>query len=141
VQDADILLYKDGAKLGRKTMYGKGFPFKVCSINEHVFILRTNEKLNQPYLYFFLDQKEITEKIINLNANSAQPGINKESVGTLEIMIPERRVLDLFNKIGMPILEKILINSIELRKLSEIREVLLPKLMSGKIRVPVEVRT
>ncbi|MFA6888540.1 MAG: restriction endonuclease subunit S [Candidatus Woesearchaeota archaeon] len=139
VKDYDILLYKDGAKLGRKSMFGKDFPFNKCAVNEHVFILRTNEKLNQPYLYFFLDQKDITENIINLNANSAQPGINKESVGNLKILVPTEEILHSFSDFSVPLLEKIFVNSLKSKWLSEVRDLLLPKLMSGKIRVPIEV--
>ena len=135
VKDNDVLLYKDGAQLGRKTMFGKGFPFSICCVNEHVFILRANEKLNQVFLYFWLDQNKITENIKNLNANSAQPGINKESVGTLEIIVPEKRILNLFEKIIKFVIEKIFLNCLESQNLAQIRDSLLPKLMSGKVRV------
>jgi len=40
-----------------------------------------------------------------------------------------------------PLINKIIKVNTESRKLSIIRDSLLPKLMSGKIRVPVEVRT
>ena len=87
ITDGDVLLYKDGAQIGRKTMFSSDFPFEKCCINEHVFRLRANNKINQTYLFFWLDQKAVTEKIKNLNANSAQPGINKEGVYSLEILI------------------------------------------------------
>ncbi|EGP5032487.1 restriction endonuclease subunit S, partial [Enterococcus faecium] len=70
VNPGDVLLYKDGAQLGRKTMFMNGFPHKKCCINSHVFILRTNDMLTQSYLYFWLDQDWVTQSIINLNANS-----------------------------------------------------------------------
>ncbi|MFC1560865.1 restriction endonuclease subunit S [Candidatus Latescibacterota bacterium] len=140
VQDEDVLLYKDGAKLGRKTMFGKGFPFNICCVNEHVFILRVNEKLNQFFLYFWFDQHEVTENIKNLNANSAQPGINKESVRTLKILVPETYIINKFKSSIKPIIEKIFLNCLESANLSQIRDSLLPKLMSGKIRVPIEAR-
>ncbi len=133
-------MYKDGAQLGRKTIFGKGFPFITCCVNEHVFILRTNEELNQLFLYFWLDQNEVTEDIRNLNANSAQPGINKESVGTLEILVPRRHLLDSFERGLDCIIDEIFLNCLEARDLSRIRDFLLPRLISGKIRVQVEVR-
>jgi len=135
VQNEDVLLYKDGAQLGRKTMFGKDFPFKVCCVNEHVFILRANEKLNQFFLYFWLDRYQVTENIKNLNANSAQPGINKESVRTLNILVPKKDILNNFNKFVKNIIEKLFLNCLESQMLSQIRDQLLPKLMSGKIRV------
>src|SRR5205823_2036197 len=79
VESGDVLLYKDGAHIGRKAMFRDGFPHAVCSVNEHVFILRANRRYcSQNYLYFWLDQPDMTQNIRNLNANAAQPGINQQ---------------------------------------------------------------
>jgi type I restriction enzyme S subunit len=40
LRPGDVLLYKDGAQIGRKTYFECGFPHRECAINEHVFILR-----------------------------------------------------------------------------------------------------
>jgi len=97
IKSGDVLLYKDGAKLGRKSMFKDGFPHEVCCINEHVFILRTNSKCSQNYLYFYLDRPDITEEIINLNANAAQPGINQAGVKSLPILLPPKNLIRLFD--------------------------------------------
>ncbi|WP_429861607.1 hypothetical protein, partial [Enterococcus faecalis] len=89
--------YKDGAQLGRKTMFMNGFPHKKCCINSHVFILRTNDMLTQSYLYFWLDQDWVTQSIINLNANSAQPGINQSKLKTLKILTPKFNYVEMFD--------------------------------------------
>lgn len=34
IKDYDVLIYKDGAYVGKKGMFGCGFPFKVCTVNE-----------------------------------------------------------------------------------------------------------
>jgi len=91
IKSGDVLLYKDGASLGRKSIFMDEFPHKICAVNEHVFIIRTNNQLNQIYLYFWLDQSFMTEKIKNLNANSAQPGINRPGVSSLPILIPNKK--------------------------------------------------
>lgn len=52
IQDKDVLLYKDGAQLGRKSLFMKGFPFDICCINEHVFVYKVMMKLiNFIYIY------------------------------------------------------------------------------------------
>jgi type I restriction enzyme S subunit len=136
VRDGDVLLYKDGAQIGRKSLFMAGFPFDTCCVNEHVFILRSNSRINQTYLFFWLDQTWMTEEIRNLNANSAQPGINKEGVYSLKIIIPSEKVLRDFEVIVKPLVAKICKNSLRNRTLSCLRDALLPKLMSGKITVP-----
>jgi type I restriction enzyme S subunit len=138
LKDWDVLLYKDGAQLGRKTMFALGFPHKKCCVNSHVFILRSNSRMNQCYLYFWLDQDYMTQKIIGLNANSAQPGINQPAVKGLPILIPPIDVLERFDDLVVPIIKNLFSNCLENNILVSIRDTLLPKLMSGEIRVPVD---
>lgn len=137
IKSGDVLLYKDGAKLGRKSMFRDGFPHKECCINEHVFILRTNGECSQSYLFFWLDQREITQKIINLNTNAAQPGINQEGVKSLPILIPNRYIHDLFNEICEPILAQLFNLAKKNLILRRTRDLLLPKLISGELDVEV----
>lgn len=138
VKCKDVLLYKDGAQLGRKTFFMDGFPHNKCCINSHVFILRGNESITQEYLYLWLDQYEMTEKIKNLNANSAQPGINQTQVKTLPILVPNKDIIDKFTKIIESLFKVIFNNCKENKKNTELLDTLLPKLMSGEIRVNID---
>src|SRR3989344_4040874 len=140
VKNNDVLMYKDGAKIGRISFFDYDYPHKECAINEHVFILRSNDKVNQEFLYLWLDRPNMTQSIINLNSNAAQPGINQTQVKTLSILIPNKEVLDQFQFIIKKLFHKIFENAKQNQNLSLIRDSLLPRLMSGKIRVPVEVR-
>ncbi|TGG87507.1 restriction endonuclease subunit S [Geotoga petraea] len=138
VNSGDVMLYKDGAQLGRKTMFMDGFPHKRCCVNSHVFILRTNEIISQLFLYFWLDQKRVTKSIINLNENSAQPGINQSKVKSLKILVPKSEIVKDFDETILKMIKKLFENCNENSKLEKIRDTLLPKLMSGEIRVPLE---
>src|SRR3989344_3659005 len=140
VKNNDVLMYKDGAKIGRISFFDYDYPHKKCAINEHVFILRSNEKINQEFLYFWLDRSDMTQSIINLNSNAAQPGINQTQVKTLPIFVPNRDILNQFQLVIKRLFHRIFENAKQNQNLSQIRDSLLPRLMSGKIRVPVEVR-
>jgi type I restriction enzyme S subunit len=135
IKSGDVLLYKDGASLGRKSIFMDEFPHKICAVNEHVFILRTNNQLNQIYLYFWLDQSFMTDNIKNLNANSAQPGINQPGVTSLPILIPNKKTIDEYEQIVGPLLSKLFNNCKESASLSQIRDSLLSKLINGEIKL------
>jgi len=135
INNCDVLLYKDGAKIGRKSMFRDNFPHSECCINEHVFILRTNEKCGQAYLFFWLDQPDITAGIINLNANAAQPGINQKGVKGLTILLPDRKFLDLFDEFVELLLAKLFNLAKKNQVLRRTRDLLLPKLISGELDV------
>jgi len=135
VQNGDVLLYKDGAKIGRKTYFDKGFPHADCAVNEHAFILRLRNAAAQRYLYFWLGQDWMTHKIITLNSNTAQPGINQTGVRGLPILMPPDDVLSAFDEIASDMTGRIFANCHESRTLAAMRDTLLPRLLSGEVRV------
>src|SRR6266699_190732 len=135
VRYGDVLLYKDGAQIGRKTYVDCGFPFEECCINEHVFILRSNDRLTQRFLFFWLDQPWVTEEIVSSNSNTAQPGLNQPAVGRLPILYPPRAVLEAFENQAAPLLNRLLHNCNETRTLESLRDSLLLRLLAGDVRV------
>jgi len=139
IRNDDVLLYKDGAQLGRKSIFMDDFPFTKCCINEHVFILRPKEKITSAYLYLWLDQNWVTNEIVNLNANSAQPGINQDGVNSLSIIIPKVNIIKRFDNKIKPIFSRIFNDCLESNNLSQIRDSLLLKLMSGKLELLIKV--
>ncbi|MCD6390283.1 MAG: DUF559 domain-containing protein [Desulfobulbaceae bacterium] len=136
VRPGDVLLYKDGAQIGRKTYFDCGFPHKECAVNEHVFIVRTKHPHYQRYLFFWLDQDWITQEIISLNSNSAQPGINKLGVRGLPLLMPSTEVVEEFDRVAKKFTDRLFKACHESRTLVALRDTLLPKLISGDLRVP-----
>ena len=135
IRPGDVLLYKDGAQIGRKTYFDCGFPHVQCAVNEHVFIIRSKHPYKQRYLYFWLDQDWMTKEIMNLNSNSAQPGINQQAVRSLPFLNPPYSVLEAFDQLLKPLIDRIFRTCFESRTLAALRDALLPKLISGEIRV------
>jgi len=131
IENRDVLIYKDGAYIGRKAMFGNDFPFKECAVNEHVFILRTNKRITQTFLYFFLEEEELR----SLNTNSAQPGLNQATLKSFDVTVPPQEKVYEFDKIVSPSMDKIFENSKQILILEKLRDQLLPKLMSGEIRI------
>jgi type I restriction enzyme S subunit len=130
----DVLLYKDGANIGRATIVGYGFPHNKCCINEHVFILRTKNNI-QNWLYFFLSQDFIRQAVANLNSNCAQPGISQDKLSSLKIIFPDEVIVRLFDGVIESIVKQIFTLSLQNQKLAQARDLLLSRLMSGAIEV------
>ncbi|MDA7445116.1 restriction endonuclease subunit S, partial [Candidatus Pelagibacter ubique] len=134
IKNYDILIYKDGANIGRSTIFGKGFPHNECTINEHVHLLRS-EKENQKYLYYYLSTEHSQELLISLNTTSAQPGINQTKLKMLNILLPEKHILTKFDEFVTPIVDLIFHNCLENNNLSNLRDALLPNIISGEIEI------
>jgi type I restriction enzyme S subunit len=135
LRPGDVLLYKDGAQIGRRSYLDEGFPFEECCVNEHVFILRAHPPLTQRYLYFWLDQDWMAEEIVSRNAGSAQPGLNQPAVYGLPVVVPSDGVIGAFDSRVAPLTQRIFSGQLESRTLGQVRDALLPKLLSGEIRV------
>lgn len=134
VNSKDVLLYKDGAYTGKSSMALNGFPHSKCAVNEHVFILRTNNLYAQNYLYFTLNNKDVKEKLHMLACGkAAQPGLNQTELKSVNIKLADKdQIIEFENKVS-PIMEKIALNSLMNKNLSQLRDTLLPKLMNGEI--------
>ena len=65
----------------------------------------------------------------------AQQHINKNNVEGLDVIVPPQNVMELFNNKTMPLYELIGNRCIENDYLVELRDTLLPRLMSGELKV------
>ena len=135
IENKDILIYKDGAYIGKTTLFQDDFPHEKCCVNEHVFLLRSKNELYQNYLFFTLYQKLYFDKMQQLNANAAQPGINQESLKSLRILWPSQNIIEEFNDKVESLMKLIFVLAKQNTKLREARDILLPKLMNGQIEV------
>ncbi len=140
VKGYELLIYKDGGKPGyfmpNFSMFGEGFPYEKCAINEHVFLLDFNDIRFNIFSYYYFNSKKIRHKLHVLGSKSAAiPGINQQDILNLEI--PHVRATE--NKELLDIMEfntkKIMKNSKQNFILSQLRDSLLPKLMNGKINL------
>lgn len=140
VQDRDVLIYKDGGKPGllapHVAMFGSGFPFDLMCINEHVFRFRSVEPLSQTYAFFWLSTPLLFDEMRMRATGVAQPGLNQEAVKAMPALVPPSAIVSAFDLLAEPLVSRVLSNSSESTALASLRDSLLPKLISGALRVP-----
>ena len=129
----ELMIYKDGGKPGyfipNFSIFGEGYPFENCYLNEHVF------KFNI-FCYFFFKTEQIMSYFNAQGAKAAIPGINKKDVENIYIFSPDNESVIKFGEFAYPLFKQMLKNAIENRTLSTLRDTLLPRLMSGELEVP-----
>jgi type I restriction enzyme, S subunit len=139
VKSGDVLLYKDGGRPGQYephvTIFGNGFPFAKLCINEHVYRLRCNQLYSQFLLYFWLSGELATEEMRQKGTGVAIPGLNSSAVRSLTVMIPPSNMVIEFDRVVSPLINAILNNCNVSATLAAIRDMLLPKLLSGQLRI------
>ena len=139
ISQGDVLIYKDGGKPGELrpavSYVSCGFPFSQFCINEHVFRARTSS-FSQPYFYCLLSTEDAFSQMQELATGVAQPGLNRTAINSVKFTMPsDSRVLDAASSQIDPLIEgcnKFSLNSLAL---AQTLDFLLPKLMSGEIRL------
>jgi type I restriction enzyme S subunit len=120
-----------GATLGKVSIIEK----EMCA-NQSVVGIIENKILPSEFIYFWI--KAHMKKLMSEQTGGAQQHINKENVNSLEILIPPLQIIEKYIINVRPIFDEISNKCFENLTLSKIRDDLLPKLMTGKIRVPME---
>ena len=83
------------------------------------------------FVYHFVKAKDLA----SMNAGSAVPSMTTDILNAMEVVIPSTSALAEFESLVAPMYRAMQENNIQSSKLSELRDALLPKLMSGEIDV------
>lgn len=122
-----------GIVIGRKGTLGK-----VIYLFDNFYPIDTTyfvkSKINYNglfYEYFLLKTLNFKE----MNSDSAVPGLNRDIALETEIKIPSSDKVKEYNDYCITLFQKIKSNTNQIRTLTKLRDALLPKLMSGEVRV------
>jgi type I restriction enzyme S subunit len=109
--------------------------FEECCLGRGVaaFRYKNNSKF---YSYTYYKLRSLIEPIKQFEDNGSVFGsIGKDDFKKLENIIPPFKLIEDYQKEAKPIDDKILLNEHQIRTLTQTRDTLLPKLMSGEVRV------
>jgi type I restriction enzyme S subunit len=133
VNDGDVLFSWSGSLEVVIWTNGKG------ALNQHLF--KVSSKEYPKWLYYYWVLQHLSEyKHIAEGKATTMGHIQRGHLHNSRVLVPDKATLTKMDKILSPIIEKLITINVETRVLSQIRDSILPKLMSGKIRVPVEVK-
>ncbi len=105
-----------------------------CCCNQAALCLIANDQIvSWQWLYWKLF--ELRDEFNSIARGAGQQNISGIVVKNKEVLVPTKQVVDAFTNIANPIFESIKKISSQIRLLTEARDRLLPKLMSGEIAV------
>ena len=133
MMESDIVICSTGAgTLGR---VGQIFEAKGnATLDSHVTLIRADEKIGQQSLFWSLKMKQ--DYLMNAGKGSTnQLELSRETIGNCKILIPEQKIAEQAEKNFVAIHNKMKECSMQIARLREARDLLLPKLMSGEVEV------
>jgi type I restriction enzyme S subunit len=107
-----------------------------CLLNQRVEKIKSKDTFLNGFCYFYFRNNNTYNKLISLSKGSAQQNLSPVEVSKLKIAIPANETMPFI--IFDNLVNSVLNNQIQNNKLAELRDLLLPKLMSGEIEVPIE---
>ena len=102
-------------------------------LNQRVCIFENKRTKGKAFLFYTI--KPLLNMIEQTQVATTVIHIGKKDFDAFEILLPSEDVLNQFDKITTPMVEQIVNNRLENKRLSNLRDALLPKLMSGELDV------
>lgn len=107
---------------------------KDCQTNQQINTLIPYDEFMRYYLFLVL--RNLREDLLALaGGGSVTDNLNTTDFGNITIAVPSESLLGKFNELVEPMFKKIMHNAYSVNRLSSIRDSILPKLMSGQVRV------
>jgi type I restriction enzyme, S subunit len=129
----DFFVTAPGIVIGRKGTIGK-----VIWIEENFYPIDTTFYIQDilgcddlHFHYFVLKNQNFSR----LTSDSAVPGLNRDMAYSVDLVIPPIEQINKYNFIAKAIFNKVSNNTNQIQTLTKTRDTLLPKLMSGQLRV------
>lgn len=112
---------------------------RVCIVNGEKYLLNQRVaklKSDMPaFTYCLFRSRDLFVEMNNLANGAAQQNLSPIRTGKIEVLFPTKGLISLFEKNVQPMIDRIIVLNKEIVKLKKTRDVILPKLMSGKIEV------
>ncbi len=103
------------------------------------FCVISCHSIDPHFLYLFLTTTDMTEYLHSVaeGSTSTYPSLKPSDIAGLDFKMPPKEKLDEFSSYTTAAWEQIHANQTQIRTLEKLRDTLLPKLMSGEVRVEV----
>lgn len=133
VSKGDLLINSTGTgTLGRVAQVW--FDANNMTVDSHVTIVRPKAPILQSYIGFWGLSHE-SEIEAQHTGSTGQTELPRDRVKAMELPLPDEDTLSKFNELVIPMTDAVVSNQKENAQLSQLRDTLLPKLMSGEIDV------
>ncbi|HWL64263.1 MAG TPA: restriction endonuclease subunit S [Steroidobacteraceae bacterium] len=131
VQDGDVLFSWSGSLEVKLWCGGLG------ALNQHLFKV-TSSKYPKWFYYLWTLYHLDEFRLIAADKATTMGHIQRGHLSAAKVLIPPGPLLDAMTRIMSPLIDRIIANRVQSRTLAALRDTLLPKLLSGAVKVSTE---
>jgi type I restriction enzyme S subunit len=144
LKDGDIVvaqtdLTQRAEVVGRPALVNSSGKYSELVASLDLQIVRPKNGLSKHFVYFLLKTEEFHDHALSYTNGTTVLHLDKNAIPEFKFVIPGREALERFDRVIGPLLTKAGANQTLIECLALLRDSILPRLISGKIRVPVEV--
>jgi type I restriction enzyme S subunit len=134
ILETNDLLFSIAGTIGRVSILNTDL--NNCNCNQAIAFIRLEDKTEfLEYVHLWIKSNEVQMEINSSIVQGVQANVSLTVLGNLEIIIPSKPKMLEWKKVIKPIYSKLELNNSQIQSLSKTRDTLLPKLMSGQLRV------
>jgi type I restriction enzyme S subunit len=128
IENGDILFSWSGSLLHRVWTSGRG------ALNQHLFKVSSNE-FDKWFVFYWISHHMPSFQATAASKATTMGHIQRHHLHEAMTIVPDAVVLGVANKTIGPLFDRMVANDLENKTLAATRDLLLPKLMSGELRV------
>lgn len=133
ITNGDLLMAMTGATVGKIGIAVSGNDYVYLNQRVAKFESKIKTKKVSWFLFPCIQQKSIFDTIVGSAQGSAQPNISSTEIERTEIVVPDENLISKYCDLVDPFFKKWMANNILNTELANLRDSLLPKLLSGEI--------
>lgn len=135
IKNGDVLLAMTGATVGKVGIFvNNGFP---AYLNQRVAKFECKKELScNWFIYNIVSRSDFTSQILSTAQGSAQPNISAKEIESISRVMPLDSLIIAYENCVSKLYQFVMYNTLNNSLLTQLRDTLLPKLLSGEITLP-----
>jgi type I restriction enzyme S subunit len=113
---------------------------KIPLLNQRVAkFLPVNGTWKIPFIYCLSRRPQFKQRVIDAANGSAQQNVSNSQILSLQVIVPRLELIESFNDQFESLFDQILVLAEQSAELTQLRDSLLPRLISGELQIPEEM--
>ena len=143
VEEGDLVvahtdITQDAALIGNPVLVKSHSNYNKLIISmDLVKVVSKNSNFTNEFLYLLMKTREFKEHALGYSNGSTVLHLSKKAIPEFELKLPPNELVNSFTERVSALIKKQFVNQKQIQTLTQLRDTLLPKLMSGEVRVKI----
>jgi type I restriction enzyme S subunit len=131
----DVLVNSTGVGTLGRVAQVLSLPEAAVIVDSHITIVRPGPNLSWPYLGQFMIRKQPEIEAMG-EGSTGQTELSRSKLAEVLVLVPPEHILVAFDHSVIPMKQRISLNEAGIQNMAKLRDALLPRLISGQLRIP-----